>query len=142
MPAIRFLLVGVANTLLGLSVIYAAKWLLRIGDMPANLLGYICALVLSFTLNSSWSFRYDGRILPAMMKFVAVIIMAYLLNLAMVMATIKIFKINSYIAQALGIIPYTLLTYLGSRFIVFRSPTPSTTGQLSRGDGKTSPLKV
>jgi len=137
MSAIRFLLVGMANTLLGLFVIYAAKWLLHMGDAPANLLGYACALILSFTLNSSWSFRYDGRILPAIMKFVAVIIVAYLLNFAMVMAAIKIFAINSYIAQMLGIIPYTLFTYLGSWFIVFRLPMTSTTGQLSRRDGET-----
>ena len=116
----RFLLVGVANTLLSLSTIYTAKWLLHMGDVSANLLGYTCALALSFMLNSRWSFRYDGSVLPALLKFIVVIITAYLLNLGVVIIAIRVFAINSYIAQALGIIPYTLFTYLGSRFIVFK----------------------
>ena len=36
---IKFLGVGVANTLIGLSVIYATKWFLGAGDVIANATG-------------------------------------------------------------------------------------------------------
>ena len=48
----KFLGVGVANTLVALLVIYAAKWYLGLGDVAANALGYSVGLFISFTLNS------------------------------------------------------------------------------------------
>ncbi len=44
----RFALVGVANTLLGLLVIYAAKWVAGLPDFPANLIGYFVGLTVSY----------------------------------------------------------------------------------------------
>ena len=119
----RFISVGVANTLVGLLVIYAAKWLLRLGDVPANALGYAVGLLLSFALNSRWTFAYRGPYLPALVKFVAVVLVAYAMNLFTVLGAISYFGLNGYIAQAMGIVPYTLTTYLASKYLVFRSPS-------------------
>ena len=126
--AIRFGLVGIANTLFGLSMIYSAK-LVGLGDISANLFGYCCGLLLSFRLNSRWTFRFQGKLAPAFFIFCAVILASYLLNLAVVMTTIRIFKINSYLAQAIGIVPYTITSYLGCRFLVFKPKNfyPATT---------------
>jgi putative flippase GtrA len=43
------------------------------------------------------------------------------MNLLMVLILIQKLELNSYLAQALGIPPYTLTTFLASKFIVFRS---------------------
>lgn len=120
--ALRFGVVGVANTLTGLLVIYAAKWLGGLGDVPANLLGYTVGVLLSFTLNSRWSFGYRGRILPAFVRFLAVLGVAYLANLAVVLACLRALRLDSYLAQAAGVVPYTVLFYLGSRLLAFREP--------------------
>ena len=116
---VRFLVVGLANTLIGLSIIYAGKWLIGWNDVVANMVGYSLGLILSFILNKRWSFRYIGSHGPAMFRFVLVIAVAYTLNLCMTLATISIFDVNSYLAQALGVAPYTIITYLGSRYYVF-----------------------
>ena len=118
--ATRFLTVGMLNTAVGLSVIYVAKFLGGVGDIAANLSGYTVGLLLSFGLNSKWTFKYDGILLPAFAKFVAVFASAYLLNVGCVLGAIH-FGVNSYLAQALGIVPYTAFTYLLSRHFVFRS---------------------
>lgn len=115
----RFLVVGVANTLAGLLTIFAAKYILGMGDILANMTGYAVGISLSFTLNARWTFRYSGKFLPAFTKFAIVLMLAYCLNLLTVMTAIRVFTINSYIAQALGIVPYTLFTYLASRLVVF-----------------------
>lgn len=115
---IRYGLVGVANTLFGLMMIYLAK-IGGAGDVLANLFGYCCGLLLSFKLNTKWTFRYGGRLLPAFYKFSVVIAMAYLLNLGIVLTAIQFMTINSYIAQALGIVPYTIVSFLGLRYFVF-----------------------
>ena len=117
----RFLSVGVANTFAGLMVIYATKWFLHLGDIAANVLGYAVGLSLSFALNSRWTFAYRGPYLPALGKFLLVILVAYGINLATVMSAIQYFGINDYFAQTIGVVPFTLTSYFGSKCLVFRS---------------------
>jgi putative flippase GtrA len=117
----RFLGVGVVNALLGLLVIYAAKWLLGAGDIVANLLGYGVGMTVSFVLNSRWTFDFSGAWKPAFVRFIAVSIVAYAANLLTVLAAIHLLSINSYVAQALGIPVYTVTVFLASKYVVFRS---------------------
>jgi putative flippase GtrA len=116
----RFFSVGMLNMLVGLFVIYACKWFFHVGDAAANAIGYAAGLTTSFTLNSRWTFAYHGPQLPALIKFLLVAAVAYGMNLLTVLVLIHYAGVNGYIAQALGIPPYTLTTYLASKFIVFR----------------------
>ena len=117
----KFLSVGVANTLVALSIIYAAKWFADFGDVAANALGYGVGLLASFTLNSRWTFTHSGPQLPALAKFLLVALVAYGMNLLTVMVAIHYIGLNDYIAQALGIPPYTLTSFLASKYFVFRA---------------------
>jgi putative flippase GtrA len=117
--ALRFILVCLGNTLVGLLCIYAGKWLWQLGDIRANLLGYACGLSMSFLLNKRWSFRYHGRTGPALTRFLVVIGIAYLLNLAVVVGARDVWRLDSHLAHALGILPYTVCGYLGSRYFAF-----------------------
>jgi putative flippase GtrA len=116
----RFLSVGLLNGLISLLAIYACKGFFHVGDVAANAIGYAAGLTTSFTLNSRWTFAYSGRQLPALIKFLLVAAVAYGMNLLAVLVLIEHFGMNSYIAQALGIPPYVLTSYLASKFIVFR----------------------
>jgi putative flippase GtrA len=116
----RFLSVGVVNMVVGLLVIYACKWFFQAGDVAANAIGYGVGLCSSFALNSRWTFGYRGPQFPAIAKFLAVAGVAYAMNLLTVLVAIRYVGLNDYLAQALGIPPYTLTTYLASKFIVFR----------------------
>lgn len=117
----RFLSVGVANTLVALLVIYAAKWFAGLGDVVANALGYGVGLFISFTLNRRWTFAHDGPQLPALVKFLLVSLVAYGMNLLTVMVAIHGLGLNDYLAQALGIPPYTLTSFFASKYLVFRA---------------------
>ena len=113
-------MVGCANTLLGLVTIYALKWQVELDDTSANLLGYVVGLSVSFFLNRNWTFRHSGPTLPAAFRFLGVFGAAYLANLGTVLVLVHQFGVNGYYAQALGIPPYTIVFYLGSRFFAFR----------------------
>jgi putative flippase GtrA len=117
---IKFDVVGVANTLVGLSSIYLCKWQLSFGDVMANACGYLSGLVLSFFLNRRWTFRHSGPVIPALARFVAIFILAYLGNLMTVLFAINYLDINGYLSQASGILPYTVIFFLGSRYVAFR----------------------
>lgn len=116
---VRFVIVGVLNTGLGLAVIFAAKGLFGWGDVSANMLGYSVGLAVSFVLNRSWSFAHCGAVLPALARFLAAFLLAYAVNLGTVLALIRVLEINSYLAQAIGVMPYTLIFFAASRLLVF-----------------------
>ena len=116
---LRFILVGIANTLLGLSVIFAAKGLAGLDDFVSNLLGYGCGLLLSFFFNRKWTFRHNGKIYPTAGRFLLVFLLSYVVNLMTVYGLRDGVGLNSYMAQALGVVPYTVIFYLTSRHYVF-----------------------
>lgn len=117
----RFLSVGAVNTLIGLLIIYAAKWFFDAGDVAANVAGYSVGLLTSFSLNSRWTFAFKGAQWPALFKFLMATVIAYSTNLVTVLFAIHHLDFNAYVAQALGIPPYTLTLYLVSKYLVFRA---------------------
>jgi len=116
---LRFVLVGVLNTVSGLAVIFALKWLLHMPDVAANVVGYAAGLAISFVLNGRWTFQYKGRLGNALPRFAGVVATAYLANLTVVIGAIHGFGINGYVAQTLGVVPYTLATYFGMKHFVY-----------------------
>lgn len=115
----RFLGVGAVNALVGLLVIFAAKWIFEASDITANLLGYAVGIAISFALNSRWTFDFAGAWKPAFVKFVAVSSVAYAANLLAVLTAIHLFSVNGYLAQTIGIPVYTLITFLASKHLIF-----------------------
>ena len=118
--ALKFLAVGVANTLAGLTVIYGAKWLFRLGDIAANVAGYAVGLALSFLLNKHWTFRFGGPSGKAAVRFLGAFMVAYGANLLTVLTCIRVLGMDGYLAQAIGVIPYTVTFYALSKGFVFR----------------------
>jgi putative flippase GtrA len=119
--AVRFCLVGLVNTAVGLGLIYACKFLLGFADVPANAAGYVIGLMVSFTLNSRWTFRYDGPVWPAALRFLLTFVISYTANIATALLLIDGAGVNSYLAHAIAVVPYTTTFYLLSRFMVFAS---------------------
>ena len=119
----RFGIVGIANTILGLGIIYTLKASLGLNDAAANLIGYATAMMAGFLLNRRWTFGHRGNAYGAFARYLGVLACAYLANLATVMALIAWLSIDGYLAQAMGIIPYTLTSYAGARWIAFPTPT-------------------
>jgi len=122
--SLRYLIVGVFNTIVGLGTIYLCKWAAGIPDVPANAIGYSVGVIVSFSLNRRWTFAHTGPRLTAFLRFVMVLGLAYLANLATVLFCIDQIGINSYVAHALGVVPYTVVGFLGSKLYAFK-PTAS-----------------
>jgi putative flippase GtrA len=120
-PTVKFVIVGSINTAVGLLTIWLLKWLAGLGDSSANLGGYAVGVTVSFLLNRNWTFGYSGAWLPSIVRFALVVGVAYLANLCTVLLLIDKFGVNSYLAQAFGTPPYTVVFYLGSRYFAFRS---------------------
>jgi len=122
LQVVRFAIVGVANTLVGLALIYLGK-LAGLNDVWANLVGYGICICVSFTLNRRWTFQHDGAARAAFYRYLIVVLCAYLANLGTVLFAIDIISANRYLAQALGVPVYTLVNYFGSKFFAFKNRT-------------------
>jgi putative flippase GtrA len=118
---LRFVMVGLVNTAVGLSIIYGFMYFFNAGPGVANSLGYSAGLIVSFFLNGAWTFGAKNRSVYTIMKFVVVAAISYISNLIVVLIASKVFLVNPYIAQILGIPPYTVIMYLGCRKFVFKS---------------------
>src|SRR5215470_1567573 len=117
---LRFVLVGFANTALGLIAVCLAKLLFGLGDIMANAVGYACGLTIAYLLNAGWTFSYRGSNATAAPRFIFSFLIAYAANLVTVWTTLQYLSLNGYAAQILGILPYTALFYLLSNSYVFR----------------------
>lgn len=119
MAFLRFCSVGVLNTLVGFAIIFG---LMRFGGVQyllANAAGYAVGMVLSFTLNRSWTFAHKGPILHSALQWTLVIAVAYAANISVVFAAHEYFGIDRYLSQAFGVFAYTGLSFLGGRYFAF-----------------------
>jgi len=129
---LRFLVVGLANTLVGLGAIWLLIGLAGWTDLQANAAGYAVGLCFSFVLNRRWTFAHQGDWRPALWRFLLVFAVAYGANLLAMMALRDGLQVNRYVAHALATVPYTAIFFLGSRLFAFRKPVavrqPTATG--------------
>lgn len=116
---IRFLVVGVGNTAIGLGAIYVCMYGLNLPDVPANAAGYVAGLLFGFTFNRRWTFRSDASAWPSLARYLAAFAMAYALNLAAVLAARDWLGLGSGLAQAMGVPAFTLAFFMLNRFVVF-----------------------
>lgn len=127
MKLIRFLLVGLVNTFIGLGTTFIAMYLLEFTIIRANVLGYTIGILCSFALNKTWTFGSSDHIGNSFLRFLLVTLVAYLTNLGTVLMTSEGLHINPYIAQTLGIVPYAIVGFIGNRYFVFRKQKDITT---------------
>lgn len=118
---VRFLVVGLLNTAVGLGSIFLLKLLLGMGDVAANVCGYGLGLCVSFVLNRKWTFSHDGAWLSAALRFLLVFAVAYAVNLLTMLFLRDTVGLNSYLCHLLSMVPYTVLFYLGSRTFAFKA---------------------
>lgn len=113
---LRFGLVGIGNTVLGLGVIFGARQF--VDDFTANLIGYLLVVPVSFLTHRELSFRDVGRKMPAFLRYLTTVAIGYSFNVVVLKAGLAAGG-NPYMLQAAGITVYVGITYLLSRHVVF-----------------------
>lgn len=122
----KFILVGVANTLVGTGVMFLCYNLLHMGYWPSSAANYICGSILSYFLNKYFTFRNRERGLRVVLRFVLNISACYLVAYGVAKPLVawalsgagKTVQENG--AMLVGMCLFVLLNYLGQRFFAFR----------------------
>lgn len=115
----KYLLVGSINTIFGYCIIFVLMFL---GVIPetANLIGYVCGIILSYFLNKNFTFQSKNSHKKDFWRFAIAMALAYLINLAVLVIAHRILGIDKYISQIISGIFYTASGYVFNRFFTFK----------------------
>jgi putative flippase GtrA len=123
---IRFVLVGITNTAVGLSVTWVAWHVAGLGDWWSNALGYIVGFIWSFTLNRLWSFKAQQATASGstsgvrqFARFALVCAVSYGVNSVALYIGRAAMGPTSFIPFITAMVAYSIVNYLGSRYYVF-----------------------
>ena len=125
----RFGLAGLANTAVGYAVILGLQNGLHLQPWLANVGGYVVGIGMGFALNRKFVFASEGRAQGEFLRYLVVILIAFAANQAMLAVALR-FGVEKNLAQLCGMVTYTALTFVLSRYFVFsRASSASAAGQ-------------
>ena len=123
---VRFGLVGICNTFLGIIVMFVSYDVLSLGYWASTSLGYLLGGMFSYWANKPYSFRNKDKNLLQVCKYVMNLIICYLMAYGvaqrLIWWTFSFFtdKVRDNLAMCVGLGLYTLLNYVGQSKWVFR----------------------
>ncbi len=110
---VKYLLVGGINTAVTAFTIFGLMYY-SIDVYVANAIGYIIGIVVSFVLNSSFTFSQKFQ-LSRLIKFLVVCGISYLVNI-FILKTYFLWDDNVYIAQIFAMCGYTFVGFFLNKF--------------------------
>jgi putative flippase GtrA len=123
--ALRFLLVGLLNTAVGLLVVtICGEWL---GWSPylANAVGYAAGLAFGFVMNRVWTFADRRRAAITAPRYLIAFGISYGANLVVLAGGLRVLSLPTTISQAAALSTYSLVFFLLCRYFVFEPASSS-----------------
>ncbi len=118
---IKFISVGILNTLVSLIVIYICMKV-GVNYKLSNLIGYIAGVINSFIWSKIWVFKSRGvNIFKESFKFLITFTICYSLQYIVLLLLAEKMLMNIYISQFIAMCTYTLLNFLMNKFFTFRN---------------------
>lgn len=123
---VKFLIVGVINTLLGAAIMFLSYNLLNFSYWVSSALNYIAGGIVSFFLNKHFTFQNKERSLKQVLLFALSVAVCYIIAYSVAKPLIAnilsqspgVIKDNA--ALLTGMVLYTGLNFILQKFIVFR----------------------
>jgi putative flippase GtrA len=125
---VRFIIVGIVNTIVGLSCMYLFLHAVGLSYWIATFLGNSLGACVSYFLNRNFTFRSQNSVTKSAFRFVIVILCCYFISydlgknvVAWVLKSNAIFneKLTTDLAVLVGTGLYTVLNYFGQKLFVF-----------------------
>ena len=115
---IAYNIVGIINTAVGFGLIVLLM-LLGISPVVSNMVGYGVGAILSYYLNSKYTFGEKSRSMNQGVKFFSVLLLAYGLNMVMLQWMLGMF--NPYMSQLIAAVVYTVSAFLMVKLLIFKN---------------------
>ena len=122
---LRFILVGVVNTLVGTAIMFFCFNVLAWSYWISSALNYIVGSIVSYLLNKRYTFQQKGHDWNTLWKFIVNISICYVLAyglakplVAWLLSGVSI-NVQGNMALLVGMILFVGLNYIGQRFWAF-----------------------
>jgi putative flippase GtrA len=116
----KFIVVGVANNLIGYGV-FVALSLLGIAAIPAMTLAYGMGMIISFVGNRKWTFGHRGHFVPTLIRFAIANLVGYGVNFGLLWLFVSRCGLPQIPVQFFATGCVALCTFLMMRLWVFRA---------------------
>lgn len=123
---IKFILVGLVNTIVGTGTMFLFYNIFHTGYWIASASNYIIGSIVSYLLNKYFTFRSKEKSGKSIIKFVANITVCYLIAYGVAKPCVSMIlggfskAIKENIAMLFGMCLFVVLNYFGQRFWVFK----------------------
>lgn len=123
---LRFVLVGVINTLFGTGIMFSAYNLAGLSYWVSSALNYILASILSYFLNKHFTFQNKERGTGVIVRFVINILVCYLLAYGIAKPLIRFVltstgpTVQDNVSMFVGMVLFTFFNYFGQKFFAFQ----------------------
>ena len=126
---LRFVLVGIINTLVGTVIMFVFYNIFHFGYWFSSASNYVLASILSYFLNKYYTFRSKGDDWRSIIRFVINISVCYLLAYGIAKPLMRWIlsgttqTIQENVAMLTGMVLFVAFNYTGQRFFVFSQQT-------------------
>lgn len=121
----KFILVGIANTLVGTLVMFGCYNILNLNYWVSSAANYIFGSILSFFLNKNFTFNNRSKDKSILIKFIINITVCYFIAYGVAKPVVRNILVNATksiqenFAMLIGMGLFVILNYMGQRFWVF-----------------------
>lgn len=122
---LKFILVGILNTLVGTAIMFGLYNLVGCSYWVSSAANYVIGSILSYVLNKKFTFQHRGQIAESALRFTGNIAACYLLAYGIAKPAVRAIltdatqQVQENIAMLAGMILFTGFNYLGQRYFVF-----------------------
>ena len=123
---IKFLIVGVINTLVGTTVMFVAYNLIHLSYWVSSAANYVIGSIVSYVLNKHFTFQNKDKSPKVLLKFILNISVCYVLAYGLAKPlTMKILSgvsvnIQENVAMLVGRCLFVVFNYVGQRYFAFK----------------------
>lgn len=125
----NFVGVGLFLMVCTLSTFYITLDVLQFPLYPTYITVYILSVFFSYWLNSRFTFGKKQNVKDGV-KYYIVYILGLLIGIALLALFKSLFSVSNFILILMILVPRTALTYLLSRFLIFKDEEPTSTAEL------------
>lgn len=123
---LKFILVGIINTLFGTAVMFFAYNVLKLNYWISSASNYVLGSILSYFLNKYFTFQNKSRDIKIVLKFILNISICYFVAYGVAKPVVRFIfagferTIQDNLSMFGGMCLFVLLNYVGQRYFAFK----------------------
>lgn len=125
---IRFIIVGVLNTLIGLAAMFISYNVFHLGYWISSAMDYIIGSIFSYFANKYFTFQSDKKSGQEVIRFTINIVVCYFISYGIAKPAMNIvlgemnltLAVFEQLSMILGMCIFIVLNYIGQKFFVFK----------------------